>query len=346
MEETSRGLIALHAELEDARQAAARLAAIVQWSGDAMLALSADAVITAWNPGAERLLGYSEPEITGRPAADLIPGEGDAGLSALLRNAEEGQNAAGRETRALRKDASVIDVAVTCSAMRAPGGAVIGYSVVLRDITAQLAAEAELAAARAERTLLAERDRMACDLHDRVIQRVFAAGMSLRTAASLARSPVAVARIEAVTADLDNTIDELRETIFALRHGIRPQAGLRDGIVAVIAAAAPVLGFSPAVSFNGPDSLVPPETAENVLVVCREALSNIARHTGASSAAVTLSIDSEVVLTVGDNGRGLGEITRSSGLSNLRERAEMLGGTFTAAGEPGGGTRLEWRVPL
>ena len=346
LEETSRGLIALHTELDDARQAAARLAAIVEWSGDAMLALTADAVVTAWNPGAERLLGYSAAEITGISAATLFPGAGAGGLAVLLRQAAAGQDATGQETRALRKDGSDVDVAVTCSAMRDSGGAVAGYSVVLRDITARLAAEAELAAARAERTLLAERDRMARDLHDRVIQRIFAAGMSLQTAAGLARNRIAVTRIETVIGDLDTAIDELRETIFTLRHGTRPQAALRDAIIALADEAAPVLGFAPEVSFDGPATAIPSQTAGHVLAVCGEALSNIARHAGASAATVALGVGREIVLTVSDNGRGLGDITRSSGLRNMGDRAETLGGTFTVSSQPGAGTRLEWRVPL
>lgn len=347
LEETSRGLIALHTELEAARLAAARLAAIVQWSGDAMLALTVDGIITAWNPGAERLLGYTALEITGRSAAGLIPDGDDVGLTALLRRAAAGgQDAAGQETQAVRKDGSVVDVAVTCSAMHGADETVTGYSIVLRDITARLAAEAELAAARAEQTVLAERDRMARDLHDRVIQRIFAAGMSLEAAASLARNPAAATRIQNVIRDLDTSIDELRETIFMLRHGTRPNVGLRDGIVALAGAAAPVLGFSPEVRFDGPTDEIPPQTAEHILAVCREALSNIARHAGASAAAITLSADSEILLTVSDNGRGLGEITRSSGLRNMGERAELLGGTFTATSQPGSGTRLEWRAPV
>jgi ABC transporter transmembrane region len=126
----------------------------------------------------------------------------------------------------------------------------------------------------------------------------------------------------------------------------RKQAGLRDAILALTGEAAPALGFTPAVSFEGHLDSVPEQVAAHVLAVCREALSNIARHAAASAAAVTLTAESEVLLRITDNGRGLGEVTRSSGLRNMRERAEMLGGTFLVASEPGAGTRLEWRVPL
>lgn len=346
LEETSRGLIALHAELEGARQDAARLAAIVEWSDDAMFSLTPDAVISTWNPGAERLLGYAAAEIIGRPADALAPPGSAAELAALLQRAEAGEQAAGQEGRIPRSDGTTVDVTFTCSAMRDQDGTVTGFCLVLHDITDRLAAEAELAAARAERTLLAERDRMARDLHDRVIQRIFAAGMALQTAARLARSPAAADRIQAVVGDLDTAIAELRETIFTLQHGPRQDASLREQVIELADQAAPVLGFSPDVTFEGPPDAVPDEVAVHVLAVCREALSNIARHAGASAAAVTLTSGSEIVLVISDNGRGLGNPSRSSGLRNMRDRAELLGGTFHAESQSGAGTRLEWRAPL
>jgi two-component system sensor histidine kinase DevS len=346
LEETSRGLIALHAELEQARQDAARLAAIVEWSDDAMFSLAPDAVIQTWNPGARRLLGYSAPGIVGRPATELFPAGEAAECMALLRRAAAGELVTGQEIRGVRADGTLVDVTVTCSAMLDADGAATGYSVVLHDITARLAAEAELAAARAERALLAERDRMARDLHDRVIQRIFAAGMSLHTAASMARNPQAATRIEAAIGSLDTAIDELRETIFTLQHGPREDAGLRGALIVLAEQAAPALGFAPEVSFEGTAGAIPDEIAAQVLAVCREALSNIARHAGASAAAVALSADGEVLLRVSDNGRGLGEPDRASGLRNMRERAEMLGGTFQIISQPGQGTSLEWCVPL
>jgi PAS domain S-box-containing protein len=346
LEETSRGLIALHAELEGARQDAARLAAIVEWSGDAMFSLTPGAVIQTWNPGAGRLLGYTGAEITGRPATDLIPPGLAAELTTLLERAGDGELAAGHETRGLRKDGTVVDVTITCSAMRDPAGTVTGFSVVMHDITARLAAEAELSAAHAQQEVLAERDRMARDLHDRVIQRIFAAGMTLQTAASLARNPQAATRIETVIGDLDTAISELRDTIFTLHHGPSQQASLREQIMTLAEQAAAALGFTPAISFEGPDDNIPREVAVHVLAVCGEALSNTARHAAASEATVTLSTGTEILLLVSDNGRGLGETTRASGLRNMRERAEALRGTFQVTSQPGAGTLLEWRVPL
>lgn len=336
----------LHAQLEEARQASARLAAIVEWSDDAMFSMSPDALIQTWNPGAERLLGYSRQEITGRPAGLLVSPANAEHLPRFLELTAAGELSPTHDVRCVRKDGSVVDVTFTCSVMRDDDGAVSGFSVILRDITARLAAEAELAAARAERAVLADRDRMARDLHDRVIQRIFGAGMALHTAARLSRSPEATARIAAVVADLDRTIDELRETIFALRRQPRPDTGLRYSIMSVTEERAPLLGFSPEVTLQGPLEKVPEGTAAQVLAVCREALTNVARHAGVSAATVTLSVGEDVLLTVRDNGLGSSEAAGMGGLGGMRERAEMRGGTFRVDSQPGAGTNLEWRVPL
>jgi len=347
LEETSRGLIAMHAELEDARQDAARLAAIVEWSDDAMFSMTLDAVVRTWNPGAERLLGYPAAEMVGKPAAALVPAELIDEFGALLKLALAGELTGAHDTRRLRKDGSAADVAVTCSAMRDASGEVVGFSVVLRDITARLAAEAELAVARAQQDVLAERDRVARGLHDRVIQRVSAAGMSLQTAVGIARNPQASARIEEVIGDLDGVIEEIRRAIFALRHPVRQPSGLRNKILALAEEASPALGFTPALIFEGQADDIPDQIAGQVLAVCREALSNIARHARASAVTITLSTRSGVLLRITDNGRGLSGIAQASGrLRGMRERAEALGGTLLAASEPGAWTQLEWRVPL
>jgi PAS domain S-box-containing protein len=250
--EARRAVAEMAGQLEEARQAAARLAAIVEWSDDAMFSMSPDAVIQTWNPGAERLLGYTAAEITGRHARTFLFRRHAEHLAGFLERMAAGEASPARDVPCVRKDGSVVDVAFTCSVIRDPDGTVTGFSVVLRDITARLAAEAEIAAARAEREVAAERDRMARDLHDRVIQRVFAAGLALQAAASLARNPQATARIEAVVHDLDTTIDELRETIFTLRRRQRADAGLRYSILAIVEQTAAALGFSPEVTFQGP----------------------------------------------------------------------------------------------
>lgn len=347
LEETDRGLSALYAELEQARRSEARLAAIVQSSDDAMFAISPEGLVQTWNPGAERLFGHAAAEIVNRPVDVLVPAEARGRFGAVLERLRRGGRAGHFDGRLRRRDGSPVDVAVTVSAMRGRGGALTGFSAVARDLSERLRMEAELAAARAEREVLADRERIARDLHDMVVQRVFAAGLALQATAGMVRDPRVAARLHDVVAELDATIRELRIAIFDLHTAPREAVSLRARILRLTADAAGHLGYAPAVTFDGPiDSTVPERVAVHLLAVLREALSNVARHAGATAVSVTLTTGDALVLEVADNGRGMGRPARSSGLTNMRERAEFLGGSFTIADRPGGGTRLEWRVPL
>ena len=346
LEEMNRGLIALHSELESARQAEAQLAAIVHSSGDAMFSVTPDGRIQTWNPGAERLFGYRAAEITGQPYTVLVPDALTEEAQSVLKRLRSGERAVGYDSRRRRRDGSVVDVAITWSAMRDTEGRLTGFSAVLRDITQRLRAEAELARARAQQEVLAERDRMARDLHDSVIQRLFAAGMALQGTLSLRNASEMAGRVDMVIRELDTAIKEIREAIFTLRSGPRAPAGLRAQVLQLAAEAGRSLGFTPAVSFEGAVAAVPQEITAQVTAVLREALSNIARHARASAAEITLSAGAELALLISDNGRGMGATTRASGLRNMQERAQMLGGTLTVASGPAAGTRLDWRVPL
>ncbi|MFC4061247.1 PAS domain S-box protein [Planomonospora corallina] len=347
LEATSRGLIALHAELENARQAEARLAAIVQFSDDAMFSTTADGEIQTWNPGAERLFGYGAAEAAGRPADMLVPSSSLHPFGEVLEQVRSAAQARSYDTRLRRGDGGLFDAAVTVSPMDDSGGAPAGFSVVVRDITDRLRLEAELAAVRAQQEVMSDRERIARDLHDMVIQRIFGAGLALQATAGMVRHPQAEERIRKVIGELDVTIHELRTAIFDLQHPPQQETTLRAAVLQLTTEAAERLGFSPAVAFEGPiDSAVSDEVAVQLLAVLREALSNIVRHARASGAEVVLSAGADLVLRITDDGRGLGETTRSSGLGNMGERARELGGVFEAVSPPSGGTRLVWRVPL
>jgi PAS domain S-box-containing protein len=355
LEETNRGLIALHAELEETRAAEARLAAIVHSSDDAVISTSSDGVIETWNPAAERLLGYAAEQIVGQSIEMVVPGEAREPFDAAVEQLRAGGRAEPHDTRWRRADGALVDVAIMLSAIREPGGTLVGLSAVLRDITQRLRDEAELATARANEQVSADRERIARDLHDTVIQRIFSAALSLQGASRLTDNPKLTQRIENVTGQLDLTIRELRTAIFALRRTQRDAAGLRAQLLDLAASAQDALGFAPSVVLDGPiDTMVPGEVAVHLMAAAQEALSNVARHAHASAVEVVLTAGSDVVLQVIDNGCGLGESTRSSGLRNMRERAEALGGTFRVVSPPDGasgtttgtGTRLEWRVPL
>ncbi|MFE0579661.1 GAF domain-containing sensor histidine kinase [Streptomyces sp. NPDC058874] len=219
----------------------------------------------------------------------------------------------------------------------------------------QAAVALELAARRrdAEQTsMLEDHDRIARDLHDLAIQRLFATGMTLQSAQRFVEHPEASERLARAIDDLDATIKIIRSTIFGLREHEAPGGPpkLRVRAVRAVEEAAPVLGFTPALRMEGLiDTEVSDETADEVLAVITEGLTNVARHAKARRADVSISA-AEGVLTVlvGDDGVGMAEGGRRSGLRNLAERAERLGGELSVSvpGPNGQGTTLRWRVPL
>jgi signal transduction histidine kinase len=208
----------------------------------------------------------------------------------------------------------------------------------------------QLAQAQEDRGRLAvfeDRDRIGRDLHDLVIQRLFAIGLALDNASRLTDLPdLAAQRIAGAVDDIDATIKDIRRSIFELST---PTAStdVRAELGASIAVIAPALGFTPRLRTDGPvDSVVSAELRPHLLAVVREALSNVARHAQATSAQVLLAVGDEVVLTVSDDGRGITAGSRESGLRNMRERAETFGGTFQVQRGPEGGTVAVWRVPV
>jgi signal transduction histidine kinase len=222
----------------------------------------------------------------------------------------------------------------------------------LQSFADQAAVALELAERRrdAEKLLVfADRDRIARDLHDLVIQRLFAAGMQLESTTRLLTNDEAVLRVRHVVDDLDTTIREIRTTIYALQAPPREDTpGLRARLLEVADAATATLGFAPSVHFSGPvDADVPPEIGEHLVAALGEALSNAARHAQASRVEVRVELtDHEVHLEVVDDGVGIASGGRRSGLSNLAQRAVTLGGSFQAAARPEGGTGLVFRVPV
>ncbi len=192
-----------------------------------------------------------------------------------------------------------------------------------------------------------DRERIARDLHDLVIQRLYATGISLQGATSLISSPEVAQRVSTAVDALDDTIREIRTSIFALQTRQDAKApGLRARMLHVVDEMTGLLGFPPALIFEGPLDNVPEDIGEHLLGALREALANAARHSGASKVDVRVRAAEELSLTVRDNGSGIKDIRRRSGLSNLDQRALGLGGSFRVAPASGGGTELDWRVPL
>jgi signal transduction histidine kinase len=197
-------------------------------------------------------------------------------------------------------------------------------------------------------SLLEDRERIARDLHDHVIQSLFATGLKVQSTERLTQDEVVRPRLAEVVQDIDATIRQLRTTIFQLSDRATTSCGLRSAVLDVLAEVAPVLAFEPQLEFEGPvDTATEAGVIEEVAAVVREAATNCGKHARATQLAVRLEVAAgRLALTVRDDGVGLGESTRRSGLANLHERAVRLGGSMSVGVPAGGGTSLCWSVPL
>lgn len=196
--------------------------------------------------------------------------------------------------------------------------------------------------------LAEDRARIARDLHDHVIQRLFATGLSLGALASAVPDRMRPQLDEQVDA-IDAVIRQIRTAVFALNSDTGGNAGtLRHQLLDVIFEQTPALESTPRLSFHGPiDVMVDAEISDDVLAVVRESLSNVARHAQADSSSVEVSVaDGWLSVRITDNGRGPGDSERRSGLANLADRARQRGGDYRVEPREGGGTHVEWRVPL
>ncbi len=201
-----------------------------------------------------------------------------------------------------------------------------------------------------ELSVLEDRERIARDLHDTVIQRLFATGLSLQGSVRLVRTDAdaAVQRIEAAVDDLDLTVKHIRTAIFGLETSRPTTAGVRDQVVKLVHEAARGLGFEPRVLFDGPvDSATTERGTAALVATLREALSNVARHAQATRVDVEVLVASDVRLRVVDDGVGPpgAGASAGSGLRNMAARADELGGEMELVPGQGGGSVLEWRIP-
>jgi signal transduction histidine kinase len=195
-----------------------------------------------------------------------------------------------------------------------------------------------------------ERDRLARDLHDTVIQRLFAIGLTLQSLVGNPSAPAVGDRLTATISDVDDTIRQVRTSIFELgSDGLG--RGARDNVLSLLRELRPVVGFDVHASFEGPvDSAVPDIVLEHLLAVIREAVTNIERHAQATKATVVISVSgNHCRLRVVDDGCGIADSEPSTGglgLGNLRRRAEKLQGQFSIESPDAGGTVLSWQVPI
>jgi two-component system, NarL family, sensor histidine kinase DevS len=240
--------------------------------------------------------------------------------------------------------------------VRRPGAAPFGEADIrmVHTFAGHAAVVVEFGGASADRQRLAiyeDRDRIARDLHDLIIQRLFATGLGLQSLMPRAQPTEVSDKISGYVDDLDTTIHDVRRTIFSLQEPEERPSGLRGEILRTVTTASGALTFEPQLSMRGPlDSAVPESVRSDLLAVLGEALTNVVRHAQATTAEVHVSVDTSartVTLRIQDDGIGPGpDDVPGQGTVNMAARAHRLGGSCRLERCEGGGARLSWSVPL
>ncbi|MGY1691492.1 GAF domain-containing protein [Geodermatophilus sp. SYSU D01105] len=301
---------------------------------------------TAGDGGEARLSARDNPVLAATAAAGSVVTLGAAGLD-LPGPAAEVSRGPCIGVRLPLSSAQDVVLVATRRAGTPPFAATL--PPLLASFADQIAAALDMAARqRLARQLdvYADRDRIAQDLHDHVIQRVFAAGLGLQSVLPRVADPDAQRRIREVVHQLDETVRDIRTTIFDLHTTDDTDTSLRRRVLDIVTETAG-RDLHPTVRMSGAvDGLVTGELATDVEAVTREAVSNAARHSGAGHVTVTVDVTDEVVLEVTDDGRGIEPRAARSGLRNLEVRARRRGGGMSVQALPEGGTRLRWWAPV
>lgn len=307
--------------------------------------------LTYVNAGAVSHSGYSRDELLGRTPLSLLVDMDEAILRRLIARATDRGPIAPIITVLRHRDGDELPVELLLERDEAADGSPPAIAVLVRDLSERRDSEDELAEAQRDLEIVADRERIARDLHDRVIQRLFATSMSLMAAVEGDADPVMAGRVGRAVDDLDTTIREIRTVIFELQ----PPDGLesvRRRILATARAARAALGFEPSVQFTGPiEAVLTDQVAAEILPTLQEALSNVARHAGATTVEVAVIVSDALTLRVVDDGVGFrpSEAARpaGNGLTNMAARASRLGGRFHIdADSERPGTVLQWTVPI
>lgn len=321
--------------------------AIVALAPNAILLVRPDGTIALANRQAEEMFGYDPDELIGADVDILVP--------ARIRHRHRDHRHAydhdprtrpmgsGLDLYASRRDGTSFAVEIALSPLEIEGR--VHVVAIVRDIAERIEAQRLLQAAEQELQLLEDRERIARDLHDTVIQRLFAAGMTLQATAAQA-PPELGERVGRVIDELDATIRGIRQAIFRLTAHTLDRRSIRRRIVGVVEQEEPALGFAPEVRFEGAIETVDDDRAEELLAVLREALSNVARHARAGAVVIEVTIGEDIVLVVTDDGVGLpADLGPGRGLGNMALRAEALGGTCSIEAVSPRGTTVRWSVP-
>jgi PAS domain S-box-containing protein len=326
---------------------------IVEAAPDGIVVVDGTGTIVLANRQTETLFGWARGELLGQPVEVLLPErQRQVHVTHCIRYRGDPRTramGAGLDLVGRRHDGTEFPVEISLSPFRR--GDKVRTIAVVRDITERRRAEQQLRETQESLRLLEDRERIARDLHDLVIQRLFASGMALQGVISRVEDRDIASRVTAVVDDLDDTIRQLRTVIFALQTREHERIGLRARVLAVTTEQRSALGFEPRVSFDGPIDVVDEAVAEQLLPTLREALANVARHAAASETRVSLTARAGVltlrVVDDGDGGADPGTADGSgNGIRNATARAGSLGGTCTFTDRSDGGAVLEWQVPI
>lgn len=315
---------------------------------DGLLICRPDGTITLANQRLIEMSGHGLDDLIGRNVDDLVPeqvrhehAQRRAGFVAAHVARPMGP---GMQLDLQRADGSLVPVEISLSPLHDDAGVI----AIVRDVSERLRAEAVIRTTSELLSLADERERIARDLHDTVLQRLFGLGLELQATAIRANNELSD-RIEDAVDEIDLIIREIRTAVFTF--GSAGRAGsLGQELSAVTAQATRVLGFTPRLRLAGPvETAITPEIRAELLASLREALTNVARHAGATEAEIELDADDHLVMRVLDNGRGIPagfDADAGNGLRNMTERARRLGGGCSINARADRGTELRWWVPV
>ena len=317
---------------------------------DGIVIADCDGTILYVNTALRAMTGFDDGDLVGRTIETLVPtrvrGHHAELRSRYLAQPRTRPMGQGLDLTAVRADGSEVPVEISLS----PIGASRYTVASIRDVSERLIADQRLQATREALTLSAERERIARDLHDTVLQRLFGLGLELQAAAMSAGE--FAPRLEGAVDEIDRIIKEIRTSVFTLSAANR-DGSLGQEIGGILAQSARVLGFTPRLRIEGPiENMIGADLRADLVAVLRETLANVARHSQATACSVELTLTGdELQVAVVDNGRGIDSDVPSAGngLRNIGTRAIKHGGRFTHCSVDSGerpGTRLVWSVPV
>ena len=332
-------------------------ATLLDAAPDALIVVDVDGRICAANAMAPAMFDLNADNLPGLSVEELLPADVRSRHAQLrkgyLMDPTPRTMGIGLELSALRGDGTVFPVEISLSPVMIDNNDYV--IAAIRDVSEAHSVRAELHRVQQDAALAEDRQRMARDLHDTVIQEVFAVGLSLQSLSGHMDEPAA-SRVSQAIDDLDRVIRDIRTAIFGLTSHQDWGRGVRGELLRTAADARRILGFEPSIAFSGPVDDIDRDIAEHLIPTLREALSNVAKHAGAQRCDVTVSVsDGHLELTVIDDGVGpaltlLPDAAQGSasgqGLKNLNERAATLGGRCDFRPASIEGSLLEWTVPV